>query len=68
MLLVYNLLSQTGIIPRLLLGAGLIKDQSQFLSILYDKKGIGIIISYLWKEIPFGLGQAFNYENIILFN
>lgn len=52
-LLVYNILSQTGMIPRLLYGAGLINDHSQFPAMLYDKRGIGIIIAYLWKEIPF---------------
>lgn len=52
-LLIYNILSQSGILPRLLYGAGLISDQSQFPSILYEKNGLGIIIAYLWKEIPF---------------
>ncbi len=52
-LLIYNILSQSGIIPRILYGAGLITDQSQFPSILHEKNGIGIIIAYLWKEIPF---------------
>lgn len=52
-LLIYNILSQSGIIPRILYEAGLITDQSQFPSILYEKNGIGVIIAYLWKEIPF---------------
>lgn len=52
-LLMYNILSQSGILPRVLYGAGLITDQGQFPSILYEKNGIGIIVAYLWKEIPF---------------
>ncbi|WP_353094878.1 ABC transporter permease subunit [Tissierella praeacuta] len=52
-LLIYNILSQTGIIPRILYGTGLLTESSQFPSILYEKNGIGIIITYLWKEIPF---------------
>ncbi|MDU5080480.1 ABC transporter permease subunit [uncultured Tissierella sp.] len=52
-LLVYNILSQSGILPRILYEAGLITDQSQFPSILYERNGIGVIIAYLWKEIPF---------------
>src|SRR5690606_1421246 len=52
-LLVYNILSQSGILPRILYGAGLIADQGQFPSLLYEKNGIGIIIAYVWKEIPF---------------
>ena len=51
--LVYNILSQTGILPRILYGTGLISDQSQFPSVLYEKNGIGIIVAYIWKEIPF---------------
>ncbi|MCQ4922568.1 ABC transporter permease subunit [Tissierella carlieri] len=52
-LLVYNILSQSGILPRILYETGLITDQSQFPSILYERNGIGVIIAYLWKEIPF---------------
>lgn len=52
-LLVYNILSQTGILPRILFELSLISDPSQFPSLLYEKNGIGIIISYVWKEIPF---------------
>src|SRR5699024_1972795 len=32
---------------------GLIKEPFQFPSLLYEKKGVGIIIAYLWKEVPF---------------
>ncbi len=52
-LLIYNILSQSGIIPRILYETGLIANQGQFPSILYEKNGVGIIIAYLWKEIPF---------------
>lgn len=52
-LLVYNILAQTGILPRFFYGAGLIQDQGQFPSILYEKNGWGIILAYVWKEIPF---------------
>lgn len=52
-LLVYNILAQAGILPRLLHGAGLITDQGQFPSLLYEKNGIGIMIAYIWKEVPF---------------
>ncbi|QEK12987.1 ABC transporter permease subunit [Crassaminicella thermophila] len=52
-LIVYNILAQSGILPRILFHLGLIHDQSQFPSMLFDKSGIGIIITYLWKEIPF---------------
>ncbi|MGF7060409.1 ABC transporter permease [Brassicibacter mesophilus] len=52
-LLVYNILAQSGILPRLLYSVGIIKDQSQFASLLFERNGVGIIIAYLWKEIPF---------------
>lgn len=52
-LLVYNILSQSGILPRLLYGIGVITDQSQFPSLLFEENGVGIILAYLWKEIPF---------------
>lgn len=52
-LLVVNILSQTGILPRILYETGWIKDHSQFPAILYGKNGMGIMMAYLWKEIPF---------------
>ena len=52
-LLVYNIFSQTGILPRILFETGLIKDQDQFPSLLYEPNGVGIIAAYIWKEIPF---------------
>ena len=52
-LLVYNIFSQTGILPRILFETGLIKDQDQFPSLLYEPNGVGIIAAYIWKEMPF---------------
>lgn len=52
-LLVYNLFSQSGVVPRILYNMGIIDSQSQFPSLVFDRVGIGIIIAYLWKEIPF---------------
>ena len=52
-LLIYNIFSQTGILPRVLFETGLIKDQDQFPSLLYEPNGIGIIAAYIWKEVPF---------------
>lgn len=52
-LLVYNILAQGGILPRILYWVGLINEPTQFPSLLYEKNGVGIIIAYLWKEIPF---------------
>jgi putative spermidine/putrescine transport system permease protein len=52
-LLVYNILSQSGILPRLFYSLGLISSQEQFPELIFDRGGIGIITAYLWKEIPF---------------
>lgn len=48
-----NILSQNGILARIEAQLGLISDQQQFPLLLYDGHGIGVILAYLWKEIPF---------------
>lgn len=62
-LLVYNILSQSGILSRVLFGLGLISDQAQFPSLLYNQNGVGIIFAYLWKEIPFVALTAYTILN-----
>ncbi len=52
-LFVINILSQNGILARIGAQLGLITDQQQFPLFLYDSHGIGVILAYLWKEIPF---------------
>lgn len=47
------LLSQSGLMARLAFGAGLIDHPSQFPALVYDRYGIGIILQYVWKEVPF---------------
>lgn len=48
-----NLLSQSGLLARLLYALGIISGQESFPDLLFDQAGVGIILSYLWKEIPF---------------
>lgn len=50
---VLYLLSQSGLIARLAYGVGLIDQPSQFPALVYDRFGIGIIVQYVWKEVPF---------------
>jgi putative spermidine/putrescine transport system permease protein len=71
-LLLLNLLSQNGITARLFFEAGLIAEQQDFFALVFDPACVGVILTYLWKEIPFvflvvitimahidnGLGQA----------
>lgn len=52
-LFVVNILSQNGILARICAALGLITEQQQFPMLIYDAHGIGVILAYLWKEIPF---------------
>ena len=52
-LFIVNIFSQNGILARILANAGLITDQQQFPMLIYDRYGLGVILAYLWKEIPF---------------
>ena len=49
------LLSSNGFLARLFFSFGWISSQTDFPALVYDEKGIGIILSYLWKELPFVL-------------
>lgn len=51
--LMFNILSQSGLLPRVLYYLGVIKAQADFPSLIFDKFGVGIVICYIWKEIPF---------------
>lgn len=48
-----NLFSQNGIFARIVYAFGIINDQQEFPTIIYGTHGVGIILAYLWKEIPF---------------
>jgi len=52
-LLIINMLSQNGILARILYNLGLISSRNVFPALIMDRLGIGIIITYVWKEIPF---------------
>jgi len=48
-----SILSQNGLLARLLCNLGLISAQGDFPLLLYTKNNFGIILGYMWKEIPF---------------
>ena len=52
-LFVINICSQNGLLARVCCRLGIIGEQQEFPMIIYDSHGIGIVIAYLWKEIPF---------------
>ncbi|MGH3088275.1 MAG: ABC transporter permease [Rubrobacteraceae bacterium] len=45
--------SQTGLGARIASILGLIGEPSDFPALLYDKYSVGIILTYVWKEVPF---------------
>ena len=47
------LLSQSGLASRLLTALGIIDGPGAFPELVYDRGGIGIILVYVWKQIPF---------------
>lgn len=46
-------LSESGIFARLLYAIGFENSQKLFSNILFSHNGLGIILAYLWKEIPY---------------
>lgn len=47
------LFSQSGLLSRIGAQTGIISSPSEFPVLVRDKYGIGIILAYVWKEIPF---------------
>lgn len=45
--------AQSGLIARILGAAGIISGQEAFPALVFDNYGIGVLLAYLWKEIPF---------------
>jgi len=48
-----SILSQNGLLARLFYNLGLINAQGDFPLLLYTKNNFGIILGYMWKEVPF---------------
>ena len=46
-------LTQSGLMARLLYALGLLSEPYQFPALVYDRRGVGILLVYLFKEIPF---------------
>jgi putative spermidine/putrescine transport system permease protein len=47
------LFSQSGLLSRLGARVGLLDSPSEFPILVRDRLGVGIIMSYVWKEVPF---------------
>ena len=48
-----TLVSQSGLLARISYHLGLISEQAQFPALVHDDWGIGIMLVYLWKQVPF---------------
>ena len=52
-LMIVNVMSQNGLLARILFHLNIISDQSQFPLFINDAGGVGVILAYIWKEAPF---------------
>jgi putative spermidine/putrescine transport system permease protein len=52
-LLVFILLTQSGWVARLMFQFGFIENMTDFSPLVFDRQGIGIIMAYIWKGLPF---------------
>jgi len=52
-ILIINIFFQTGILSRVLFTFGIIQDATQFPLLIFDRAGVGIILTYLYKQVPF---------------
>ena len=51
--IVLCLLTQSGLIARAATALGLMEVPAEFPALVFDKFGIAIILTFLWKEVPF---------------
>lgn len=51
--LVYLLFNQSGFFSNVFEMAGWIDERNQFPTLVQERNGIGIILTYVWKEVPF---------------
>ncbi|MGO1470297.1 MAG: ABC transporter permease [Tissierella sp.] len=48
-----SILSQNGLLARILYNLGFINSQGDFPLLLYTKHSFGIILGFIWKQVPF---------------
>lgn len=52
-LMVFIIFTQSGFLSRILYHLGIIPGINRFPQLIFDRWGAGIILVYLWKEVPF---------------
>ena len=64
-----SILSQNGLVARILYNFGFINSQGDFPLLLYTKDSYGIILGFIWKQVPFvayfSLALMSNINNIL---
>lgn len=53
--IVLIIFSQSGLLASLAYQLGFISEPGEFPNLFYNKTGMGIILSYIWKEVPFAV-------------
>lgn len=48
-----TLLGQSGLLSRLAFAAGLTSQPADFPAMVYDRRGVALIVAFAWKEFPF---------------
>lgn len=59
-LLIINLFSAAGIVPRFLHACGFLATMRDFPPLLNDAHGVGMVLTYVWKGLPFAALVAGN--------
>jgi putative spermidine/putrescine transport system permease protein len=62
-ILIIHIFFQTGILSRLLFALGIISDAADFPLLIHDRRGVGIILTYLYKQVPFVTLTVFTVLN-----
>lgn len=52
-LIIITIFSQSGIISRILINLGVINSSNDFPLLVNDINGVGIVLTYIWKEVAF---------------
>jgi len=63
--MIFHIFFQTGIISRFAFNLGIIQDANSFPLLIFDRSGIGIMLVYLYKQIPFVMLMVYSISRNI---
>ena len=52
-IMIFHIFFQTGIVSRVAFALGIVESANDFPLMIYDRQGIGIMLVYLYKQVPF---------------